>query len=88
MSAYAGFDAKIDLNDGTTLPITTAFDVLDVTDAIPSTGAGAVTLGTVTPGSNGVVPDGTLGVAAGRTIRFSWYRATDKLSVLIHRITF
>jgi hypothetical protein len=86
-SSYTGFDALIDLNDGTTLPITTAFSVLDVTDVDPSDGSGAISLAGVTPDGSGTVASGTAAVAVGRTLRFTWRRAADELVLMIHRIT-
>jgi hypothetical protein len=93
MSSYTGFDALIDPNYSgipvplPLVPITTAIQVLDVTDVDDSDGSGAISLPDVTPDVNGVVPNGTVAVAVGRVIRFSWYRAADGLSFILHRIT-
>jgi hypothetical protein len=51
--------------------------VRDVTDADPVTGLGAVALPDLASDADGWVAAGTLAVDAGRTVRFSWFRALD-----------
>jgi len=69
MSAYAAFDVLIDNNDGTSsvVPLTT-INVYNVT--------GAAALADLTSDVDGHVPAGTLAIAAGSVVRFS-FKLTD-----------
>jgi len=89
MSNFTGFDVEIDLNDGTIpIPVPNAVvQVRDVTNANVATGAGAIALANLVADANGHVASGTLPVAAGRTIRFTWVRAADGWCASLLRVT-
>jgi len=68
MSTYPAFDVKIDNDDGTTTPCPLqVVHVYDVTNG--------AALADVTADAAGVVAAGSLSVAAGTLIRFSFARA-------------
>jgi len=89
MANFAGFDVEIDRNDGSQpIPVPGAVvQVRDVTDADAATGAGAIALPNVIADVNGLVASGTLPVAAGRTIRFTWVRDADGWCASLLRVT-
>jgi len=69
MSAYAAFDVVIDNNDGTSSPVPlTTINVYNVT--------GGAALADLTTDAAGHIPAGTLAIAAGSIVRFS-FKLTD-----------
>lgn len=65
MSPYAGFDVKLQELDGTQTPVPLqTIKVYNVT--------GSAALSDLTTDANGHIPAGTLAVAAGTVIRFSF----------------
>lgn len=94
-SRFLGFDVKIDPRTGPSASAPMGFvrvpgavlHVRDVTDEDLATGAGAIALDDIVADGDGVVASGTLDVAVGRTIRFTWYRALDGKSGVIERVT-
>ncbi len=76
-SAFTGFDVKIDDNGTEILLSEVTVYVRDVTDADPATGAGAIALDDLESDESGHVVAGTLPVAAGRMVRFGWFRNVD-----------
>jgi hypothetical protein len=80
MSNYVGFDVKVS-SGGVDYPVALeTVKVYDLTGSDPTTGAGATALPDLATDSSGHVADGTLAIAAGRTVRFSVMRAADGLS--------
>jgi hypothetical protein len=78
MSNYASFDVKIDNGDGMeTLVPAAVVKVRDVTAANPVTGVGAIALADLESDGNGHVAAGSLAIAVGRIVRFSWFRDLD-----------
>lgn len=78
-SNFVGFELKVDTPDGP-VPIPSAtVKVYDITAADPEDGSGAVALADVVSDVNGLVASGTVAVAAGSTVRFSYTRAADGL---------
>jgi hypothetical protein len=68
MSNYPAFEVKVDNDDGTTTPCPLqVVKVYDVTNA--------AALADVNADSSGIVPAGSLAVAVGTLIRFSFSRA-------------
>jgi hypothetical protein len=68
MSNYSAFEMKIDNRDGTfTLLASETVDIYNVT--------GSASLGTTTSDADGHVAGGTLAVAVGTLVRFSFHRA-------------
>lgn len=71
MSNYAAFDVLIDNNDGTSTPVPlTTINVYDV--------AGAAALADVTSDAAGHVPAGTVPIAVGSIVRFSFKLADGR----------
>jgi hypothetical protein len=69
MSNYAAFDCVIDNNDGSSSPVPlTTVNVYDVT--------GAAALADLTTDAAGHIPAGTVPIAAGSIVRFS-FKLTD-----------
>jgi hypothetical protein len=79
MSAYAAFDVVTQAADGTTEPVPLqTVKVYNVT--------GAAALADLTTDANGHIPAGTLAVAAGTVIRFSFLK-TDGRCGFAERVT-
>jgi hypothetical protein len=79
-SNYTGFELKVDAGDGLDHFITGAtVKVYDITATNPVTGTGTVALADVVSDVNGHVASGTVAVAAGSKVRFSYTRAADGL---------